>query len=59
MGGYAADPRTRLGLISLLAVRRIKAEKMRRLKAAAARTPDEVEAAKVAEKKTKRSGWFR
>jgi len=59
MGGYAADPRTRLGLISLLAVRRIKAEKMRRLKAAAAKTPNEVEAAKVAEKKTKRSGWFR
>jgi hypothetical protein len=59
MGGYAADPRTRLGLISLLAVRRIKAEKMRRVKAAAARTPDEVEAAKAAEKKTKRSGWFR
>lgn len=59
MGGYAADPRTRLGLISLLAVRRIKAEKMRRMKAAAAKTPDEVEAAKVAEKKTKRSGWFR
>jgi len=40
-------------------VRRIKAEKMRRMKAAAAKTPDEVEAAKVAEKKTKRSGWFR
>ncbi len=59
MGGYAADPRTRLGLISLLAVRRIKAEKMRRLKAAAAKTPDEVEAAQAAEKKTKRSGWFR
>jgi len=59
MGGYAADPRTRLGLISLLAVRRIKAEKMRRLKAAAAKTPDEVETAKLAEKKTKRSGWFR
>lgn len=59
MGGYAADPRTRLGLISLLAVRRIKAEKIRRLKAAAAKTPDEVEAGKVAEKRTKRSGWFR
>ncbi len=59
MGGYAADPRTRLGLISLLAVRRIKAEKMRRMKAAAAKTHEEVEAAKVAEKKTRRSGWFR
>jgi hypothetical protein len=59
MGGYAADPRTRLGLISLLAVRRIKAEKIRRMKAASAQTPDAIEAAKVAEKKTKRSGWFR
>jgi hypothetical protein len=59
MGGYSADPRTRMGLIALLAVRRVKAEKIRRMKAAAAKTPDEVEAAKVAEKKTKRSGWFR
>jgi len=59
MGGYAADPRTRLGLISLLAVRRIKAEKMRRLKAATAKTPDEVKAAEGAGKTTRRSGWFR
>jgi hypothetical protein len=59
MGGYSADPRTRLGLIALLAARRVKAEKIRRQRAAAAKTPDELTAAEVADRKTKRSGWFR
>lgn len=57
MGGYT--PQARHGLIALLAVRRIKAEKARRALAAKAKTPAEAEAAAVAETKTKRSGWFR
>lgn len=57
MGGYT--PQARHGLIALLAVRRIKAEKARRELAARAKKPEEAEAAAVAEKKTKRSGWFR
>jgi hypothetical protein len=59
MGGYSADPRTRMGLIALLAVRRVKAEKIRRQRAAEATTPEAVKAVEVAAKKTKRSGWFR
>lgn len=57
MGGYT--PQARHGLIALLAVRRIKAERARRALAAKAKTPDEAEAAAVAEKKTQHSGWFR
>lgn len=57
MGGYT--PQTRHGLIALIAVRRIKAEKARRELAAKAITSEEVEAAAEAKKATKGSGWFR
>lgn len=57
MGGYT--PQTRHGLIALIAVRRIKAEKARRELAAKAKTPEETEAAAEAKTATKRSGWFR
>lgn len=57
MGGYT--PQARHGLIALLVARRVKAEKARRALAAQAKTADEAKAAALAEKKTKRSGWFR
>lgn len=57
MGGYA--PHTRQGLIALIAMRRIKAEKMRRAKLAAARNPAETEALAEAGRKQKKTGWFR
>ena len=59
MGGYSADPRTRLGLIALLAMRRAKAEKLRRINAAHADTPREAEAVAKAGAKTRRSSCFR
>ena len=58
MAGYTADPRTRLGLIALLAARRVQAEKIRRIKTAEAQSPQEIEAVERADKKTRRSGWF-
>ena len=57
MGGYA--PRTRQGLIALIAMRRIKAEKMRRAKLAEARAPADAEAPVEAVRKPKKTGWFR
>lgn len=57
MGGYA--PNTRAGLIALIAMRRIKAEKIRREKLAAAKTADEAETLVEAGRKERRSGWFR
>jgi hypothetical protein len=57
MGGYA--PHTRAGLIALIAMRRIKAEKIRREKLAGAKTPAEAETFAEAGRKEKRSGWFR
>lgn len=57
MAGFS--PQARHGLIALLAARRIKAEKLRRQKAAQADTPQEAQAAVEAKTKTKRSGWFR
>ena len=57
MAGFS--PQARHGLIALLAARRIKAEKLRRQKAAQADTPQEAQAAAEAKAKTKRSGWFR
>ena len=57
MAGFS--PQARHGLIALLAARRIKAEKLRRQKAAQADTPQEAKAAAEAKRKTKRSGWFR
>ncbi len=57
MGGYT--PGSREGLIALLAMRRIKAEKLRREKLAKATTPEEVKALEEAKKKERRSGWFR
>jgi hypothetical protein len=55
MAGYIADPRTRMGLIALLAVRRIRAETRRRAQAA---EPAPL-AAEAPTQKPKRSGWFR
>ena len=57
MAGFS--PQARHGLIALLAARRIKAEKLRRQKAAQADTPQEAQAAAETKTKTKRSGWFR
>lgn len=57
MGGYS--PHSREGLIALVAMRRIKAEKLRREKLAAAKSPDEVKTLEEAKKKERRSGWFR
>jgi hypothetical protein len=57
MGGYA--PHTREGLIALIAMRRIKAEKLRREKLAGAKPGDEAKALEEAGRKEKRSGWFR
>lgn len=57
MSGF--NPRTRTGLIALLATRRIKAEKLRREKAAHAQTKEEVVQARKAKAETRRSGWFR
>ncbi|MFN3559503.1 MAG: hypothetical protein ACK4UQ_09470 [Brevundimonas sp.] len=57
MGGYA--PHTRQGLIALIAMRRIKAETMRRAKLAAASTPADAEALVEADRKQKKTGWFR
>jgi len=57
MGGYS--PKSREGLIALIAMRRIKAEKLRREKLAAAKSPEEVKALEEAGKKERRSGWFR
>ncbi len=57
MGGYT--PGSREGLIALMAMRRIKAEKLRREKLAEAKTPEAVKALEEAKKKERRSGWFR
>lgn len=57
MGGYS--PHSREGLIALVAMRRIKAEKLRREKLAAAKNPDDVKVLEEAKKKERRSGWFR
>lgn len=57
MAGYS--PHSREGLIALIAMRRIKAEKLRREKLAEAKTPDEAKALAAAKKKERRSGWFR
>lgn len=56
MGGYSADPRTRLGLIALLAMRRVKAENLRRAKADD--TPN-ADAPPRTDEKSRKSGWFR
>ena len=55
MGGYNRDPRVRLGLIALLAARRVKAETLRQGKPPT-ETPKDSAAAKA---KTRKSGWFR
>lgn len=57
MGGY--NPKSREGLIALIAARRIKAEKIRRERLAEADTAKEVQALEKAGRKEKRSGWFR
>ena len=57
MGGYT--PGSREGLIALMAMRRIKAEKLRREKLAEATTPEQLKALEEATKKARRSGWFR
>ena len=57
MAGYA--PHTRAGLIALIAMRRIKAEKIRREKLAGAKSAAEADPLVEAGRKEKRSGWFR
>ena len=57
MGGYA--PKTRAGLIALIAMRRVTAEKIRRDKLAAAKTPAEAAPLLEADRKQKKAGWFR
>jgi len=59
MGGYSNDPRTRLGLIALLAARRVKAEKMRREKAVDPASHGDAESTTQAKAKTRKAGWFR
>jgi hypothetical protein len=57
MGGYS--PHSREGLIALIAMRRIKAEKLRREKLAEATSAKDAKALQEAGRKEKRSGWFR
>jgi hypothetical protein len=57
MGGYA--PKTRAGLIALIAMRRVQAEKIRREKLAKAKTPQEVDTLIEADRRQKKAGWFR
>ena len=57
MGGY--NPRSREGLIALIAMRRATAEKLRREKLAAAKTPESAEVLAEAAQKARKSGWFR
>jgi hypothetical protein len=57
MGGYA--PHTRAGLIALIAMRRVTAEKIRREKLAAAKTPAEAAPLVEADRQQKKAGWFR
>lgn len=57
MAGYA--PHTRAGLIALIAMRRVTAEKKRRQALSEAETGEQVELAREAAKASKKSGWFR
>ena len=57
MGGYA--PHTRAGLIALIAMRRITAEKIRREKLAEAKDPAEAAPLVEADRRQKKAGWFR
>lgn len=57
MGGYS--PTSRVGLIALIAARRIKSEKLRRIKAMEDKSPEVQKALAEKEKKERRSGWFR
>jgi len=57
MGGYS--PTSRVGLIALIAARRIKAEKLRRIKALEDKSPEVQKAMEMDRKKERQSGWFR
>jgi hypothetical protein len=57
MGGYA--PKTRAGLIALIAMRRVAAERIRREKLAEAKTPAEAAPLIEADRRQKKAGWFR
>ena len=57
MGGYA--PKTRAGLIALIAMRRVSAERIRREKLAEAKTAAEAEPLIEADRRQKKAGWFR
>ena len=57
MGGWS--PVTRTGLIALIAARRIKAEKLRRLKLAEDRTLKGHKALEEDARKERGAGWFR
>ena len=59
MSGYSKDPRTRLGLIALLAARRVKAEKLRHDKADNSHMQADAEPAVTARAKTRKAGWVR
>jgi hypothetical protein len=57
MGGYA--PKTRAGLIALIAMRRLAAERIRREKLARAKTPEAAAPLVEANRRQKKTGWFR
>ncbi len=57
MGGYS--PTSRVGLIALIAARRIKAEKLRRIKALEDKSPQVQKVLAEEKKKERQSGWFR
>ena len=59
MAGYIRDARTRLGLIALLAARRVKAEKLRRAKATDPHMASDVDPAVEAKARSRKAGWFR
>jgi|GEM_PF-1646822 len=59
VSGYSKDPRTRLGLIALLAARRVKAEKLRHDKADNSHMQADAEPAVTARAKTRKAGWVR
>ena len=60
MGGYSGDARTRLGLIALLAMRRAKAERLRRAggEPEGDATDDDSQPAETAPKTKRRFRWF-
>ena len=60
MGGYSGNSRKRLGLIALLALRRARAESLRRADAEpdGDATDDDLEPTEAAPRKKRRFRWF-